>query len=69
MMKFRFRLSKLIWEVKLNMVYEGPMRKKENIYPGAIGANFLYFFRPESYNFKNTQKLSRYKLQFHLRFS
>ena len=41
------------------------MRKKENIYPGAVGANFLYFFGLERYNFKTTQKLSKYKLQFH----
>ena len=40
------------------MVYEDPMRKKENIYPGVVGANFLYFFEPESYNIKKTQKLS-----------
>ena len=58
MMKFRFWLSKLIWKVKLNVVYEDPMRKKENIYPGVVGANFLYFFEPESYNIKKTQKLS-----------
>ena len=35
--------KKLIWEIKLNMVHGDPIRKWENIFPGLLGVNFLYF--------------------------